>query len=92
VYLGMARLPIDNDEHEEKGYIVLYDGQLDRVVVYDEYNLVRPGNVYPSLECCTLTFSLPRHCRLQTDPTKEEVDAQHVHIQIQSFQKQESLR
>lgn len=47
VYLGFARLPSDDDEREEKGYVVLYDGQLDRIVVYDEYNLVRPGNVCP---------------------------------------------
>jgi hypothetical protein len=43
VRLGFARMPIDEHEKQEKGYMVFYDGQEHRIANFDEMKLALDG-------------------------------------------------
>jgi hypothetical protein len=43
VRLGFARMPIDEHEKQEKGYVVFYDGQEHRIANFDEMKLALDG-------------------------------------------------
>jgi hypothetical protein len=44
VALGFARMPKDDEEREREGYVIFHEGQLHRIVVYDEYSLSSDGS------------------------------------------------
>jgi hypothetical protein len=44
VELGFARLPVDHKEQEREGHVVFFDGQLARILGYDEFNLSLDGS------------------------------------------------